>query len=107
MITEIKKLKKLGANVQEIIGGLKLLGEWDVKFDEFHNPFIEIKGVLYTSNAIQHPDFLKNVNTLGKFHTSYSVQHPDFLKNVNTLGKFYTSNPIQHPDFLKNLNIIK
>ena len=125
METEIKKLQELGANVQEVKGGLKLIGNWNNSYNEFHNLFTEITGWLYTSNSIQDPDFLKNLTTLGDLYTSNSVQHPDFLKNLSTLGglnTFYsvqhhgflknlstlgwlnTYNSIQHPDFLKNLN---
>ena len=61
MKREIKKLKDLGANVQEVKGGLKLIGDWDNSYNEFHNLFTEITGRLDTSNSVQHLDFLKNV----------------------------------------------
>ena len=82
MKTEIKKLQELGANVQEVKGGLKLIGNWKDSYNEFHNLFTEITGGLDTSNSVQHPDFLKNLSTLGVLYTSNSIQHPDFLKNV-------------------------
>jgi hypothetical protein len=104
MKTEIKKLKELGANVQEVEGGLKLIGNWKVKYNEFHNLFIEITGKLDTSNSVQHPGFLKNLNSLGDLDTNDAVQHPDFLKNLTSLGVLYTYNSVQHPDFLKNLS---
>jgi uncharacterized protein YciI len=104
MKTEIKKLKKLGANIQEVKDGLKLIGDWEDSYNEFHNLFTEITGVLYTSNFVQHPDFLKNLSSLGVLYTSNSIQHPDFLKNLTTLGELYTFNTVQHPDFLKNLS---
>ena len=103
MKSEIKKLKNLGANVQEVKGGLKLIGDWDNSYNEFHNLFTEITGKLYTSNSIQHPGFLKNLSTLGELYTTHSVQDPDFLKNLSTLGELYTYNSVQNPDFLKNL----
>ena len=104
MKTEIKKLQELGANVQEVEGGLKLIGDWDNSYNEFHNLFTEITGELYTTNSVQHPDFLKNLSTLGDLYTSNSVQHPDFLKNLTTLGGLYTSYSVQDPNFLKNLS---
>ena len=64
MKTEIKKLKELGAIVQEVKGGLKLIGNWNNSYNEFHNLFTEITGWLCTSKSIQHPDFLKNITTL-------------------------------------------
>ena len=103
MKTEIKKLKELGAIVQEVKGGLKLIGNWKDSYNEFHNLFTEITGELKTTNSVQHPDFLKNLTTLGGLDTSNSVQHPDFLKNLTSLGWLYTSHSVQHPDFLKNL----
>ena len=106
METEIKKLKDLGANVQELKGGLKLIGNWDMKYNKFHNLFTEITGELDTYNTVQHPDFLKNLTSLGVLYTSYSVQHPDFLKNLSTLGELYTFNSVQHPGFLKNLSTL-
>ena len=106
MEIEIKKLKELGANVQEVKGGLKLIGNWDDSYNEFHNLFTEITGELYTSYSIKHPDFLKNLSTLGGLNTYNSAQHPDFLKNLSTLGVLYTSYSIQHHDFLKNLSTL-
>ncbi len=64
MKTEIKKLQELGANIQEVENGLKLIGNWKKEYNEFHNLFTEITGWLYTSKSIQHPDFLKNITTL-------------------------------------------
>ena len=106
MKTEIKKLKELGANVQEVKGGLKLIGNWNNSYNEFHNLFTEITGGLDTSNSVQHPDFLKNLSTLGELNTSNSVQHPDFLKNLTSLGELSTTHSVQHPDFLKNLTTL-
>ena len=103
MKTEIKRLQELGANVQEVKGGLKLIGDWDVKYNEFHNLFTEITGWLDTCMYVQHPDFLKNLTSLGCLNTNNSVQHPDFFKNLTSLGRLYTSHSVQHPDFLKNL----
>ena len=103
MESEIKKLKDLGANVQEVKGGLKLIGDWKDSYNEFHNLFTEITGELYTTNSVQHPDFLKNLNSLGLLATYTSVQHPDFLKNLTTLGELYTYKRVQDPDFLKNV----
>ena len=82
MKTEIKKLKELGAIVQEVKGGLKLIGDWDDSYNEFHNLFTEITGGLDTYNTVQHPDFLNNLSTLGRLYTYYSVQRHNFLKNV-------------------------
>ena len=48
MESEIKKLQKLGANVQEVKGGLKLIGDWNENYNDFHNLFTEISGVLNT-----------------------------------------------------------
>ena len=79
MKREIKKLQKLGANVEEVKGGLKLIGDWDMKYNKFHNLFIEITGSLDTFNSVQDPDFLNNLTSLGELDTSYSVQHSDFL----------------------------
>ena len=103
MKTEIKKLKDLGANVQEVKGGLKLICNWKDSYNEFHNLFTEITGVLDTYNTVQHPDFLKNLTTLGELDTYKRVQHPDFLKNLTSLGELYTYNTVQDPDFLKNV----
>ena len=103
MKTEIKKLQELGANVQEVKGGLKLIGDWDNSYNEFHNLFTEITGVLDTYNTVQHPDFLKNLTSLGWLDTYNTVQHPDFLKNLSTLGSLKTTNSVQHHSFLKNL----
>ena len=103
MKIEIKKLKDLGANVQEVKGGLKLIGDWDDSYNEFHNLFTEITGMLDTYTSVQDPDFLKNLSTLGELDTYNSVQHPDFLKNLSVLGGLSTSNSIQHHGFLKNL----
>ena len=107
METEIKKLKDLGANVQELKGGLKLIGDWDNSYNEFHNLFTEITGGLDTSCTVQHPDFLKNLSTLGDLYTSNSVQHPDFLKNLTSLGVLDTSCTVQHHGFLKNLSRLR
>ena len=106
MKTEIKKLKELGAIVQEVKGGLKLIGDWDDSYNEFHNLFTEITGRLYTSTSVQHPDFLKNLTSLGELHTYNSVQHPDFLKNLTSLDWLDTYTTVQHPDFLKNLTTL-
>ena len=106
MEIEIKKLKDLGANVEEVKGGLKLIGDWKDSYNEFHNLFTEITGELDTYKGVQHPDFLKNLTTLGVLDTYNSIQHPDFLKNLTTLGVLHTSNSIQHPDFLKNLTTL-
>ena len=103
MKSEIKKLQDLGANVEEVKGGLKLIGDWNDSYNEFHNLFTEITGGLYTSNFVQHHGFFKNLTTLGWLYTSYTIQDPDFLKNLTTLGWLYTSYTIQDPDFLKNL----
>ena len=103
MKSEIKKLQELGANVQEVKGGLKLIGNWKDSYNEFHNLFTKITGWLYTSNSVQDPDFLKNLSTLGVLDTSNSVQDPDFLKNLSTLGVLHTSNSVQNHSFLKNL----
>ena len=82
MKTEIKKLQELGANVQELKDGLKLIGDWEDEYNEFHNLFTEITGRLDTYTSVQDPDFLKNLTTLGELDTSNSVQDSDFLKNV-------------------------
>ena len=103
MKTEIKKLKDLGANVQKVKGGLKLIGNWKDSYNEFHNLFTEITGELYTSYSVQHHGFLKNLTVLGELYTSNSVQHPDFLKNLTTLGELNTYNSVQNSDFLKNV----
>ena len=103
MKTEIKKLQELGANVQEVKGGLKLIGHWKKEYNEFHNLFTEITGELYTSNSVQHSDFLKNLTSLGSLNTDNSVQDPDFLKNLSTLGGLSTYKCVQHHGFLKNL----
>ena len=103
MKNEIKKLQDLGANVQEVKDGLKLLGDWKDSYNEFHNLFTEITGWLNTYTSVQHPDFLKNLSVLGWLYTSYSVQHPDFLKNLTSLGGLNTYPSIQHPDFLKDV----
>ena len=103
MKNEIKKLKDLGANVQEVKGSLKLIGDWKDSYNEFHNLFTEITGWLNNYNSVQHPDFLKNLTSLGGLDTSKSVQHSDFLKNLTTLGGLDTSYSAQDPDFLKNL----
>ena len=105
MKTEIKKLQELGANVQEVKGGLKLIGDWKDSYNEFHNLFSEITGELYTYYSVQHPDFLKNLTSLGGLYTSYSVQDPNFLKNLSRLGYLSTRYSVQHPDFLKNVKI--
>ena len=55
MKNEIKKLKDLGANVQEVKGGLKLIGNWNNSYNEFHNLFTEITGMLDTYNSVQNP----------------------------------------------------
>ena len=103
MKNEIKKLKDLGANVQEVKGSLKLIGDWKDSYNEFHNLFTEITGELDTYTSVQHLDFLKNLTSLGVLDTYNSVQHPDFLKNLTTLGVLHTSNSVQDPGFLKNL----
>ena len=103
MKNEIEKLKELGADVQEVKGGLKLIGDWEDRFNEFNHLFTEITGVLDTSYSVQHPNFLKNLTSLGELDTNYSVQDPDFLKNLNSLGGLNTYNSVQHSDFLKNL----
>ena len=103
MENEYKKLKDLGANVQKVKGGLKLIGDWKDSYNEFHNLFIEITGELHTSNSVQHPDFLNNLSTLGGLDTYNSVQHPNFLKNLTSLGGLYTYYSVQDPNFLKNL----
>ena len=63
MKTEIKKLQELGANVQEVEGGLKLIGDWNENYNDFHNLFTEITGRLYSTKSVQHPDFLKNLTS--------------------------------------------
>ena len=106
MEIEIKKLKELGANVEEVKGGLKLIGDWDNSYNEFHKLFTEITGGLSTYNTVQDPGFLKNLTSLGWLDTSNSVQDPDFLKNLTTLGRLNTSYSVQDPDFLKNLTTL-
>ena len=61
MKSEIKKLQDIGANVQEVKDGLKLIGNWKDSYNEFHNLFTEITGMLNTTNSVQHPGFLKDV----------------------------------------------
>ena len=63
-------------------------------------------GRLNTYNSIQDPGFLKNLTSLGGLDTSNSVQDPGFLKNLTSLGSLYTYHSVQHPDFLKNLTLL-
>jgi hypothetical protein len=106
MKQQIEQLKNLGANVQQVKGGLKLIGNWDSRYADFDDLFVEITGSLYTSNSVQDKDFLKNVTTLGSLNTSNSVQDKDFLKNLTTLGSLNTSYSVQDKDFLKNLTTL-
>ena len=50
METEIKRLQEFGANVQKVKGRLKLIGDWNEKYNEFHNLFTEITGGYMKSN---------------------------------------------------------
>ena len=106
MKKEIEELKAFGANVTEVEGGLKLIGDWSERYNKYHNLFVEITGCLYTNNTIQHKDFLKNLTSLGDLYTTEVTQHKDFLKNLTSLRSLYTSDVTQHKDFLKNLNSI-
>ena len=103
MKSEIKKLQDLGANVQEVKGGLKLIGNWKDSYNEFHNLFTEITGWLNNYHSVQQPDFLENLTSLDWLNTTNSAQDPDLLKNLTSLGELNTSNSVQDPDFLKNL----
>ena len=103
MKIEIKKLQELGANVQEVKGGLKLIGNWKDSYNEFHNLFTEITGWLNNYHSVQQPDFLENLTSLDWLNTTNSAQDPDLLKNLTSLGELYTYNTVQHPNFLKNV----
>mgnify|MGYP007053800686 CR=1 FL=1 len=95
MKKEIEELKALGADVIELNNGLKLIGDWDEKYNKYHNLFVEITDRLYTDYKTQHKDFLKNLNSLGNLYTSNATQHKDFLKNLNSLGRLNTCKAIQ------------
>ena len=60
----INELKNLGAEVEEVEGGLKLIGDWSEKYNKYHNLFVEITGELDTSHTTQHKDFLRNLASI-------------------------------------------
>ena len=51
MKTEIKKLQELGANVQEVKDGLKLIGDWKDSYNEFNFVITIFSNQLNHSNA--------------------------------------------------------
>ena len=103
MKKEIEELKALGADVTEVEGGLKLIGDWSEKYNKYHNLFVEITGDLYTPNTTRNKDFLKNLDSIGGLYTSRTTQHKDFLRNINSIRNLDTYNATQHKDFLRNL----
>ena len=103
MKKEIEELKVLGANVIELNNSLKLIGDWNEKYNKYHNLFVEITRSLDTSHTIQHKDFLINLTSLGGLYTYNVTQHKDFLRNLASIGELNTNNAIQHPEFLRNL----
>lgn len=99
----IKELQVLGASVFQVGDKLKLIGNWNEKYNKYHHLFIEITGSLDTSNALQHEGFLGGLTSLGSLDTSKAVQHEDFLSNLTSLGSLDTYHVVQHEDFLSNL----
>ena len=82
MKNEIEQLKALGANVEEVEGGLKLIGDWDDKYKPYHHLFVEITGIFNTNYTVQDKDFLRGLESLGELHTYNSAQHKNFLRGL-------------------------
>ena len=101
-----KNLEELGAEVEVLDQGLKLIGDWKEEYNDYHDCIVEITGYLDTSDALQDKDFLRNLNTLGYLYTSHVIQDKDFLRNLNTLGSLDTYKATQDKDFLRNLNTL-
>jgi len=106
MENKIKELRKLGANIEILPNGLKLIGNWISHYNQYHHLFVEITGELYTSHTEQDKDFLRNLTTLGELYTYHTEQDKDFLRNLTTLGELDTYNTEQNKDFLRNLTTL-
>jgi hypothetical protein len=100
MKKEIEELKKLGADIEEVHGGLRLNGYWKDIYNDYNELFVEITGYL-VSNKKEDKDFLKNLKKIGDY-TTHIVQEPTFLSNLKYMNRFYT-HVEQHPYFLSNL----
>ena len=103
----IKELKALGANVEEVEGGLKLNGNWSEAYNDYHEYFVEISGGLTIVSKKHDKDFLRNLKTVGSVNTSNTVQDKDFLRNLKTVGYLWTEYTVQHKDFLRGLKTLR
>ncbi len=99
----LEELKKLGAKVELLDNGIKIIGDWENKYTAYDEYIVEITGALYSFNTTQDKDFLRELKNLGTLYTSYVTQHKDFLRNLKSLGTLYTPYAIQNKDFLRGL----
>ena len=99
---QIAEIKNLGFQIEKLENGLKLIGDWNYKLNDYHKLFVEITGSLYTYNSVQNEKFLANLTSLGSLDTSLSVQNEKFLANLTSLGSLDTSHSVQNEKFLAN-----
>lgn len=103
----IKELDALGANVEEVEGGLKLNGNWEDKYFNYNKYFVEICGFLSIISAkYTQSDYLNNLKRLEYLTVDHTIAEKNLLINLETLGSLWVVNVKQKDHFLRNLKVL-
>lgn len=103
----IKELEALGANVEEVEGGLKLNGNWEDEYFNYNKYFVEICGGLRIFSAkYTQGNYLNNLKRLEYLTVDHAITIKDLLINLETLGSLWMVNTKQKEHFLRNLKVL-